>query len=463
MIEFRYKYFKISVLYIITFLLLSVSAEGESPYTAWIKYEQAATLFKTNAPASEIIHLLKEVQRSTQDSVLFGRTVFLISETYQKNNQPEKAVLELQKFAETEQNLSETMVAESFLRIGLIYLKQNKIKEAKSYFNKILENKSNLFIQEEAILSLAWIATEQGEWATSDSLLAILESTGNSEVTDERIIILKARQAISQNQYENAIKMLNNTQSKTGLFYLANAYEKAGNRIMAVSIYKKLYDLYSNTPEAKEALFQAAEVFMRAGDWLAARSEFKRLLNSGFTNEDAIHFRLGWINLNLNQLDQALVEFRTFNNSQNASYFKYMEAECSRRQGAMDSVKLDKSILLFHNISSIDIRSPLAPLAKLKAGLTEMEKGDSSGALISLRQFLNLYPKDDLTPAVYFLLGVNENPVASQRYFNQIIQQNRKSQFFDVSYYALQNYDFNKGNYQKVITRDASLPQYSKT
>ena len=135
-----------------------------------------------------------------------------------------------------------------------------------------------------------------------------------------------------------------------------------------------------------------------------------------------------------------------------------MEAECLRRQSVNDSTKLERAIMLFHNIASIDLRSPLAPLAKLKAAMTEMEKGDSTLALVSLRQFLTLYPKDELSPAVYFLLGVNENEQNNQKYFDKIIQQNQKSKFFEVAYFAMQNYDFQKGNYQRVITRNASIP-----
>ena len=456
---FRCTFTKNYGLFIVILLLTSVTAMGENPYIAWTKYEEAARLFKENAPANEMIHLLNEVQNSTQDSVLLGRSIFLISETYQKNNQPEKAIVELQKFSALGQNFPETMVSESFLRIGLIHLRRNETNKAKTYFSKVVENRSNLFIREEAILGLAWIAADQGNWTDSDSLLTKLETNGYSQGADERVTILKARQAISQNQYENAINMLANNRSKTGLFYLANAYEKAGNRIMAVSIYKKMYDLHPNTPEAKQALFMAAEVFMRAGDWLAARSEFRRLLNSGYLDEDAIHFRLGWINMNLNQMDEAIAEFRSGRASEYGSYFKYMEAECLRRQGAVDSVKLGKSLVLFHNIASIELQSPLAPLARLKAALIEMERGDSSGALVTLRQFLNLYPKDELVPAVYFLLGTNETPTAGQRYLDQIIQQSQKSQFFDVSYFALQNHDFKKGDYQRVITRNASMPQ----
>jgi len=459
MIKHRFTYFKIGVLCFICFLLvISDSLRGDDN-NAWLQYEQAAMLFKQNAQPSEIIQLLREVQNTTKDSVLLGRATFLISSTYERNSQTEKAIRELQGSDKSEKNLPETMVAESWLRIGSLYLKQQKTKVAKSYFNDIIETRSNPFIRKEALLGLAWMAADQNAWTSCDSLLSRLTSGEYPGTADERIIILRARQAIAHDKPENAIQMLEDTRSQTGLYFLAKAHEMAGNRIMAVSVYKKLQDLYPNMPIANQALFQAAEVFMRAGDWLAARSELKRLLNSGLGNPDAIHYRLGWINLNLKQLEDAIAEFRSSYASDNSSYFKYMEAECLRRQGAVDSLKLDKSIVLFHNISSIDLKSPLAPLAKLKAALAEMEKGDSSGALVSLRQFLRLYPKDELTPAVYFLLGANETPAAGQRYFDQIIQQRQKSQFFDVSYFALQNHDFNKGDYQKVITRNASLPQ----
>jgi TolA-binding protein len=460
----RFNNLLVGVFCIILFLSFSSSPVwGEDNNSCWSQYKQAATLFKQKAQPSEIIDLLKIVQNTTEDSVLFSRAAFLIASTYERDNQPEKAILELGKVSESERHLPATMIAESWLRIGLIYMRQNKTKSAKAYFTRVAESKSNQFIQREALLGLAWIATDQNDPAVCDSFLSKLKSDEYSDMKDERIIILRARQAIALEQPEKAIQILANTQSQAGLFFLAKAHEMAGNRIMAVSIYKKLQDLYYDRPIAKQALFEAAEVFMRAGDWLAARSELKRLLNSGLGDPDAIHYRLGWINLNLNQLDEALNEFRSSHASENANYFKYMEAECLRKQGAVDSLKLDKAIVLFHNIASIDLKSPLAPLAKLKAALTEMEKGDSTGALVSLRQFINLYPKDELTPAVYFLLGVNETPVAGQHYFDQIIQQSHKSQFFDVSYFALQNYDFNKGDYQKVITRNASMPQLTNS
>jgi TolA-binding protein len=429
----------------------------------WLKYQQAATFYKQNGPTGEIIDLLKEVQNSSKDSVLIGRSILLTASTLERDAEYDKALLELQKFNQPGKNYLETMKSEAWLRSGIIAIKKDDVKSARKYFTNVLEGLSNSFLKREAIIGLAWLNADENNWVKCDSLLELVSESDYSQINDERILILRARHFIATEQYPQAIELLDNLESQSGLYYLAMAHELAGNRIMAVSVYKKLHDKYPGTPEAQQALFQAAEVFMRAEDWLAARSEFKRLLQSGLQNADGIHFRLGWIYMNLGELDQALTEFRYQAEAENAGYFKYMEAECLRRQGATDSTRLEKAIILFHNIASIDIRSPLAPLAKLKAAMTEMEKGDSTLALVSLRQFLSLYPKDELSPAVYFLLGVNESERNSQKYFDQIIQQNQKSSFFEVAYFAMQNYDFQRSNYQRVITRNASIPHDTET
>ncbi|UCF64662.1 MAG: tetratricopeptide repeat protein [bacterium] len=442
-------------------LLLAAGLSGQEPNLPWLQYQQAATLYKEKASTSQILDLLREVQRTTKDSVLVGRCILLAASSFERDLQYDKALLELQKFDQPGKNYLETMKSEAWLRSAVIYLKQEKTKSARKQFNMILNGLNNQFLKNEALLGLAWIYADENKWETSDSLLSLIISDSRSTSKDERILILKSRQLIATGQYQEAIGLLENTESQSGMYYLATAHELAGNRIMAVSVYKKLHDRFPGTPEAQLALFQAAEVFMRAEDWLAARSEFKRLLQSGLENADGIHFRLGWIYMNLKELEQALTEFRYPSATENAGYFRYMEAECLRRQGATDSTKLDQAIILFHNIASVDLQSPLAPLAKLKAGMTEMEKGDRSGALVSLRQFLSLYPKDELSPAVYFLLGVNENERNSQKYFDQIIQQNQKSKFFDVSYFAMQNFDFQRENYQQVITRNFSITKKS--
>jgi TolA-binding protein len=453
----RFKLLETTSLFVFLFFLMGLHAQ--EPNMPWLRYQEAATLYKQKAPVSQISNLIQQIQNTSNDSVLVARSILLMASSFEQNGDYRKAILELNKFNQPGTNFLETMKSEASLRSGVISLKRNDVKSARLYFNKVLEGFSNSFQKNEAILGLAWINADENKWESSDSLLSLIITADLSEVHDERVLILKARQLISTGQHSDAIKLLENTESQSGLYYLASAHELAANRIMAVSVYKKLHDRFPGTPEAQLALFQAAEVFMRAEDWLAARSEFKRLLQSGLQDVDGIHFRLGWIYMNLDELDQALAEFRYPAEIENRGYFKYMEAECLRRQGATDSTKLEQAIILFHNIASVDLRSPLAPLAKMKAAMTEMEKGDSSGAIVSLRQFLSLYPKDELSPAVYFLLGVNDHQRNSQRYFDQIVQQKQDSKFFDVAYFAMQNFDFQKNNYQQVITRNASIPK----
>jgi tetratricopeptide (TPR) repeat protein len=461
MIAYRNRIRQLSIVITLWAMLLVSVIQAQDSNLLWMQYQQAATFYKDGAPIPQIMTLLEQVQKMTNDSALLGRSILLAADTYERNLQYDKALLELQKFNRAGNHYLKTMQSEAWLRSGLILLKKKNIESAKNNFSKIIEANSNPFLKKEALLGLAWISADENNWNACDSLLSQLNPDSTAASKDERVLILNSRKLIAQERYQDAISLLGNTESKSGLYYLAMAHELAGNRIMAVSVYKKLHDLFPGTPEAQLALFQAAEVFMRAGDWLAARSEFKRLLQSGFQNTDGIHFRLGWINMNLNQLDDALTEFRYPASVENNGYFKYMEAECLRRQGSADSTKLDQAIVMFHNIASVDLKSPLAPLAKLKAGMTEMEKGNNKGALVTLRQFLSLYPKDELVPAVYFLLGMNEDEKNSQKYFDQIIQKSQKSKFFDVAYFAMQNFDFQKENYQKVVTRNASLGKES--
>ena len=459
MIAYRNRNKMKKIILILVTVLFIPGLWAQNSNLPWQQYQQAATFYKDRAPLSQVIDLLQQVQRTSKDSVLLGRTLLLAASAYERALQYDKALLELKKFELPGKNYLKTMQSEAWLRTGNIFLKQNKVGYAEKYFNKVVEANSNPFQKKEAILGLAWISADDNKWQACDSLLSTLNIDSTAGIHDERILILNTRKLIANEQYKEAIKLVEKSETESGLYYLARANELAGNRIMAVSVYKKLHDMFPGTPEAQLALFQAAEVFMRAGDWLAARSEFKRLMQSGLQNADGIHFRLGWIYMNLNQLEEALAEFRFQASAENSGYFKYMEAECLRRQGATDSTKLDKAIVLFHNIASVDLKSPLAPLAKLKAGMTEMEKGNNSGALVTLRQFLSLYSKDELIPAVYFLLGMNENEKNSQKYFDQIIQQNQNSKFFDVAYFAMQNFDFQKENYQRVITRNASIKQ----
>ena len=229
--------------------------------------------------------------------------------------------------------------------------------------------------------------------------------------------------------------------------------------MMAISIYKKLHDLYPNTLAAENAMFQSAEIFLRAGDWLAARSEYIRLLQYfPETNYAAVvHFRLGWAYLDLLQYEDALAEFRHPVPPNFAGAFQYMEGECLARMGLADPDKAQQAIFKFHTLAAINLHSPLAPVAKMKAGLAELAKGDTLAAMSSLRQFLALFPKDDLTPAANFMLALQETPATCKYFLEAIVQAQSNDDIFHAALFELLRQDYVDGQYQKIIHRSSMI------
>jgi tetratricopeptide (TPR) repeat protein len=78
-------------------------------------------------------------------------------------------------------------------------------------------------------------------------------------------------------------------------------------------------------------------------------------------------------------------------------------------------------------------------------------------AIISLRQFLALYPKSEFVPAVSFLLATHMKGGQQRNYFEEILQRHSESLFFKAALATLQKEDYDRGNYQDVINRQARI------
>lgn len=442
-------------------LLVAHQAWAEETNSIWENYKKAAQLFNQDGSGDEIAALCKGAIENTEDPALFCRASFLLADTYIKQLQFTSAEKVLKEIEKSKFEIPQALLDETNLRQGQLLIKLRQPERAVLEFRKVADQDLPGNLREQARIALAWENANRGSWAETDSLIQIVIEANPLLEQDVRIITLRARKALAEKDAQAAIQLLRTSRDLLGLQFLAQAYEMINNKMMAVSIYKRIYDLFPKSPEAEDALFQAAEVFMRAGDWLAARSEFSRLMEY-FPNgkyDASIRFRLGWIYLNLAQLDKALNEFRFNPPGEHFCYFRYMEAECLRRMGAGDPDKLQQAIQLFHNIASMNLNSPVAPLAKIKAALTEIEKGDSTSAMISLKQFLSIFPKDELKPAVNFLIAVNENPAAQERYLNDILQSGINDEIFNAAIFVLQETDYQKKNYQEVINRNAMVNQ----
>ncbi|KAA3613869.1 MAG: outer membrane protein assembly factor BamD [Calditrichaeota bacterium] len=450
-------YLSISLVFIISQQI--TAAEKES---AWQKYQQAAVLFQQTGSPQKIIDLCKSAQKLTDDPVLKARAIFLISQVFITEKNFTKSHKLLADLYNSSDDFPLNITLEARLRDAELYCKENLPSEALRLFQTVCDSAPNPFLQQEARLGLANVLAQKGNWQDSDSILNAVIAASPRYENDERVRILAAQQALSLNNPQRAIAQLQGNQSKISLALLAKAYEQADKPIMAVGVYKKIRDNFPNSAEAEDALFQAGEVFLRAQDWLAARTELIKLSQNypGSRRMPGVQFRLGWVYLQLKQYKEAFAAFQTVSpNPEHASYFAFMRAECLHRMGALEPEKLQEAILAFNSTAALYSQSAVAPLAKLRAALILFEKGKDSDAIISLRQFLSIYTKDELVATANFLLATKGEPGMSGHYFNNLIDKYPDSYLFDAALTALQEIDYKHNKYQEIINRQAHRGQ----
>ncbi len=441
-------------------LLLASTVSAAEKNSAWQDYEQAVNLYRYGGATDKILKLCKSVRKNAGDPVLQARAAFLSVQVYNAENNFHKAGELLADLYNPADKFPKTISAEARLRHANILHKMLQPERAQQLFITVCDSAPNIFYAREAQLGLANLFANTGSWQKSDSVLTALVAVMPNYKNDERVRILTARQALSLGNPQQAIGQLQGKQSEASLVLLAQAYEKAGKSIMAVGVYKKICDRYPGTIAAENALFQAGEVFMRAEDWLAARNEFKKLLQNypQSSRKTSVQFRLGWIYLQLKQYDKALAAFQVrLSDPGQASYFAFMRAECLYRMGLTAPEKLQEAVLAFNGLAALYSKSTVAPPAKLRAALILFERGAAADAVISLRQFLSLYPKDELGATAIFLLATRGEPGMAGYYFNSLIEKYQRSALFDVALTALQVKDYRKEKYQEIINRQAHL------
>ncbi|MCG8607053.1 tetratricopeptide repeat protein, partial [bacterium] len=403
-------------------------------------------------------------RRQTTDSLLYARASFLLAQVLSEQSHYGKAHKILRTLYDNP-GVGTPVQAEAHLREGILYLKEKKVREAKRQFALVARNTESSLLRQEARVALAQLFAEEGSWMKSDSLTVLIAGESSSYGRDERVLILQARLALQREEPDSAIAILQASQGKKALKFLARAYESSGQTLLAVQVYKKIHDRFSGTPEAEKALFEAGNVFMKTEDWLAARGQFSRLMQEFPESryEYPIHFRMGWISQELRQFDEAITAFRSGSNSEYGQYFILMEAEALRKQGAEQPDKFREAIAKYNDMIAIASETSLAPVAKLKAAITALQQGHSKDAVASLRQFLSLYPKHEYAPDATFLLATHQESSAKNKYLKEILQKYPNSELFHAVLAALQTDDYQKGHFQAVINRKANFKPKNTT
>ncbi|HEX9653341.1 MAG TPA: outer membrane protein assembly factor BamD [bacterium] len=442
-----------------SWFLCSELVRGEE--SLWEQYTKAAKLYEQNGSSAEILSLCDEIRKGSSEPFLIARASLLQSQVLVKQNDYRKAHKALEELLLMSKKLPAAVLDEARLRSAQIYLQEGQSDRALAMFEKVAQNggaEASGFFRQEARLGLAWQlsnANHPDAFARVDSLLQALVQDQRVYEQDERVLMVRARRELANNRPDAAIKLLSACEGAPALSYLARAYEQASKPMMAVGILKKIHDHTPNSPAGEEALFRAGDVFMRAADWMAAREQFNRFLQTYPTGAYAAEarFRLGWTYIQNNEFEAALKAFRSVNLPERQSHISYMEAECLRQMGAGQPGKLQEAINKYNSIVALDPNSTLAPLANLRAAIARMEKGDEQDAIINLRQFLSLHPKDDLASAATFFLAQQQGG----SYFEEILQKYVGTVIFDAALVSLQKRDYDAGGYQEVINRHSQF------
>jgi tetratricopeptide (TPR) repeat protein len=424
--------------------------------TPWEKFEKAASLYAEGGPQEQIRELCLAARKECEDSVLKARAAFLLADLARDNHQDNETLEQMREIYEGKDALTGPIAAEAKMRASGILVETGRTDAAMVLLQSVLEEiGAGPFLRNEATIALAQLYAARQSWTIADSLCALVVGNQPAYLNDERVIVLRAQGAISSGKPEEAIQLLADKKGRFALKYLARAYELAGKPIMAVGVYKKLCDLFPQSPEAEEALFQAGEVFMRADDWMAARTQYIRLLELFPESRyiARVRFRLGWVYMNLGQLTEAVAAFRDVTAGPAAPFFAYMEAECIRRQSEVWPEKRQEAILKYNSIVALHYSSRIAPLTKFRAILTMLESRQTQDAVISLRQFRALYPKHPLNPSAAFLLALQAQDGTNNKYFEEILQNKQDDAAFEAAMVALQKRDYGAAKYQDVINR----------
>jgi len=213
-------------------------------------------------------------------------------------------------------------VDDSYLLIGKARFYKHEYNEATSIFNYCIINANDPSIRKEAVIWLARIYNETGNFSESLRLLSGLDITATfSKSLKSMYYTTLADLFIKQKRYSEAIdplgksiEIVNGKRTRYRLTYLlAQLYEKTGNGTKATSLYRAVVKMNPPYDVEFNARINIAGVFdINSGNPQEIRRELERMLKDSKNNDyqDQIYFALGNISMKEGRESEALTYYR---------------------------------------------------------------------------------------------------------------------------------------------------------
>jgi tetratricopeptide (TPR) repeat protein len=213
-------------------------------------------------------------------------------------------------------------VDDSYLLIGKARFYKHEYKSATSIFNYCITDANDSLIKTEAIIWLARIYNETGNYSESYRLISGLDIITESSkslksmyyTTIADLFIKQKRYSEAIDPLRKAIVIVSGKRARYRLTYLlAQLYEKTGDGPGAMSLYRNVINM--NPPYEVEfnARINIAGVFdVNSGNPKEIRRELEKMLNDSKNKEyqDQIYYALGNISMKEGKESEALGYFR---------------------------------------------------------------------------------------------------------------------------------------------------------
>ena len=213
-------------------------------------------------------------------------------------------------------------VDDSYLLIGKARFYKHEYNEATSVFNYCITNANNPLIKTEAIIWLARIYNETGNYSESFRLVSgldikidfskSLESMYYTTLSD--LFIKQKRYAEAIDPLEKSIEIVSGKRTRYRLTYLlAQLYEKTENGAKATSLYREVVKMNPPYDVEFNARINIAGVFdVNSGNPQEIRRELERMLKDSKNKDyqDQIYFALGNISMKEGRESEALSYYR---------------------------------------------------------------------------------------------------------------------------------------------------------
>ncbi|MBC8423103.1 tetratricopeptide repeat protein [bacterium] len=346
-------------------------------------------------------HFLNRYEKSRRAA----RAQFMIAECYFVNGDYETALIEYGK-VEKRKGRNDYIRASAMLRMGECQYNLDRLPEAMQTFTLVAEKYGHTFLEGEALFALGQVQAALQSWrGLSKTYQRLLEDRPGYRGLP-RVKFALGLYAYVEGDYETAAEHFAEVKSDLGLYYLGRCLESSGQYILAVQRYRQCLRLYPDSHLSDDVAFSIGEAFYNSDQNRVALRSYKDFLeqypDSRFTS--------------IARYKEACVLFRM---EEHTDCIRKLEDLCDELAGEpicapshyligtayMQMGRTSHAIFAFTEVVRGYDDSELASAAMHKIVYAYAHEKNYPQAILMAREFLDLFPGDDLVARVQVLKG----------------------------------------------------------